>query len=76
MEGKTRCPRDSVKLALVWEWKTAYAKPHLREVALLHVAREPPVCTASEPLGQGGGCWELPLGLDLHIIPAFWCAPF
>ena len=26
VEGKTRCQRDSVKLALVWEWKTAYAK--------------------------------------------------
>ena len=28
MEGKTRCQRDSIKLALVWEWKTAYVKPH------------------------------------------------
>lgn len=76
VKGKTRCQRDSVQLALFWEWKTAYAKPHLREAALVHVAREPPVYTAWEPLGQGGGGWELPLRLELHIIPPFWCAPF
>jgi hypothetical protein len=28
VQTRTRCQRDSVKLALVWEWKTAYAKPH------------------------------------------------